>query len=551
MGENWANLVQFKLQSVRDIHLYSDRLHEVANTMDVKQLKYLSGISLLILLMAGLNFMNIYSARAEYRSKEVGLKKLFGAKRFNLIFQFLSESILYTLISILISISIIIFLNSFLENLTQSQFKLEFTNTIFILVIILVFIGVISGLYPAIYLSSFKPLNTIKGIFRSKKSGSSLRKVLTIIQLSLALFMIFATFVVYLQMKYIRNKDLGFDHANLLSLSLNTRELFTRNKMLKDEFSKFSGVKDICFSSSRIDNILAGQRSYVLKDSSSSENNMDYMIRTIFVDENYIPLYDIKINDGRNFSLEYPTDIDNSIIINESGAKLLGLSNPVGKQVISYYNDSNYVFNIIGVMKDFNYQSLHTPIEPLFFRFRDNNFSVMTIKASDKEIQETVKFSENKMNELSPDYPISTEILSDEINTHYDKEKRISTIYQLLTFLSIFIACLGLFGIISFILEKKTKETGIKKVLGASNRDLFFSLSKDLLLWLSFAAIVSFPIGYYIMEKWLDRFAYKTTLYWWLFPLSFLLIFLVSFITISYKTLKAIRSNPIDSLRYE
>jgi len=551
MGEQWANIIQFKLQAVKDIHLRSNRLHEVAKTSNEKQLKYLVGIAILILIMAGLNFMNIYTSRAEYRSKEVGLKKVIGAHRSNLIFQFLIESIFYTVIAILISLIIVYFLWTSFENFLQTSIPFQINKMLYILIGILFFTGIISGLYPSIYLSSFKPIYAIKALFRNKKNGSLLRKSLVILQFSLSIFMIIATLVVFIQMQYIRTKDLGFDHNNLLTFQLHTEELNTRNTLLKEEFKSINGITDVCFSSSRIDNILAGQRQYVLEDSMSSENNLDYLIRTIWVDDNFIPMYDIEILKGRNFSLDYSTDDDEAIIINEAGAKLIGVENPINTKIVSHYRDSNYVFNIIGVMKDFNYQSLHTPIEPLFFRFNTDYFQLMSVKTSSDNLSKIIRSSELKMAELSPNFPISTEILTENINKHYEKEQKISTLYQILTILSILIASLGLFGIVSFILEKKTKATGIRKVLGASNMSLFISLSKDLIIWLFIATLISFPASYIVMKKWLQGFAYKSEVHWWIFPLSFLILFTISVLTISYKTYKSIRVNPVDCLRYE
>ncbi len=551
MGEAWANTLQFKLQATEDIHLKSDRLHEVGKTSNSQQLKYLVGIALLILLMAGLNFMNLYSSRAEYRSKEVGLKKVIGAQRSSLIVQFLTESIFYTFIAILISLVIIYYSWNYLEVFLHTKIPFQANRIFYILIGILLFTGIISGLYPAIYLSSFKPIYAIKAMFRNKKNGSALRKALVITQFTLALFMIVATLVVYIQMQFIRNKDLGFDYNNLLTLRLQTENLYSRNEMLREEFTNIQGVSDICFSSARIDNILAGQRPYILQDSISTDNKMDYMIRTITVDENFIPMYKIKLLEGRNFSMNYSTDDDEAIIANESAIKLLGLKNPIGKKLISYRQDSNYVYTIVGVMKDFNYQSLHAPIEPLLFLYSIENFPIMTLKTSNTNLSKLVRTCENKMAELSPDFPISANILSEHIREHYEKEERISTIYQFLAFLSIFIACLGLFGIVSFILEKKTKATGIRKVLGASDLSLFMSLSKDLMIWLCVAALVSFPLSYFVMNKWLQGFAYKANIYWWIYPLAFILLFSISFLTVTYKTIKTIRVNPSESLRYE
>ncbi|MBI9052893.1 MAG: ABC transporter permease [Bacteroidales bacterium] len=545
MGESWANIVQFKLQAINDIHLKSDRLHEVAKTSNIQQLYYLIGIALLILLMVGVNFMNIYSSRAEYRSKEVGLKKVVGAQRIDLIVQFLVESLLYTIISVCISIVIVYYTWNIFETFLGIDIPFQTNKMLYFLITVILFTGIISGLYPAIYLSSFKPIYAIKALFRNKKNGSFIRKALVITQFSLSIFMIIATLIVMIQMRYVKNKDLGFDKENLLITTIQTTE------STKAEYKSIPGVNDICFSSVHIDNILSGQQPYILEDSVTTENTMDYMIRTIWVDDNFIPLYKINLSKGRNFSRDFSTDHDNAIIANQAAIKLLGIKNPIGKVLISARKDSNYVHRIIGVMEDFNYQSLHSPIEPIFFRFGTENLSVMSIKTNNKNQTQVIQSVEKKTSELSPDLPTHVNILSQKINEHYEKEEKISTLYIILTILSILIASLGLFGIVSFILEKKTKATGIRKVLGASNLNLFISLSKDLLIWLCIATIISFPISYIVMNKWLQGFAYKSVIHWWIFPLSFIILFTISILTISYKTYKSIRVNPAECLKYE
>ena len=551
MGEKWADIVKFKLQPIADIHLKSDRLHEVAKTSDLKQLRYLMGIALLILIMAGVNFMNIYSSRAEYRSKEVGLRKVVGANRINLISQFLLESLLFTIIALVLSFIFIYYTWGIFEKFINSDISLNVANILIFIFSILFLIGIIVGLYPALYLSSFKPIFALKGVLRSSKNGSLYRKVLVITQFSLSIFMIIATLVVLLQMEFIKSKDLGFEHNNMLTIRLSTEDLYSNNESIKAQLMNIRGVEDICFSSSKIDNILAGQRAYVKADSTTLENTMDFMIRTIWVDEKFIPVYKMKLIKGRNFSLEFPSDRDNSIIANEAAIKLLGLDEPIGARVSSFIRDTNYTYNIIGVIQDFNYQSLHTPVEPLFFRYANENFPILSLKYKPEYAISITNNINSAMQDISPDYPVKSNLLTDDIQADYIKEIKISALYIILTILSILIACLGLFGMVSFILEKKTKSTGIKKVLGASNIDLFISLSKDLFLWMVISVIISFPLSYIVMNKWLQSFAYRIDIYWWIYPLSFLLLFFVSFLTVSYKTIKTITINPAQSLRYE
>ena len=551
MGEKWADIVRFKLQPIADIHLKSDRLHEVAKTSDLKQLRYLMGIALLILIMAGVNFMNIYSSRAEYRSKEVGLRKVVGANRINLISQFLLESLLFTIIALVLSFIFIYYTWGIFEKFINSDISLNVANILIFIFSILFLIGIIVGLYPALYLSSFKPIFALKGVFRSSKNGSLYRKVLVITQFSLSIFMIIATLVVLLQMEFIKSKDLGFEHNNMLTIRLSTENLYSNNESIKAQLMNIRGVEDICFSSSKIDNILAGQRAYVKADSTTLENTMDFMIRTIWVDEKFIPVYKMKLIKGRNFSLEFASDRDNSIIANEAAIKLLGLDEPIGARVSSFISDTNYTYNIIGVIQDFNYQSLHTPVEPLFFRYANENFPILSLKYKPEYAISITNNINSAMQDISPDYPVKSNLLTDDIQADYIKEIKISALYIILTILSILIACLGLFGMVSFILEKKTKSTGIKKVLGASNIDLFISLSKDLFLWMVISVIISFPLSYIVMNKWLQSFAYRIDIYWWIYPLSFLLLFFVSFLTVSYKTIKTITINPAQSLRYE
>jgi len=532
------------------IHLYSNVKGEFESNGSVQSVYIFTVIAVFILLIACSNFMNLSTARSADRSREIGVRKVLGSLRWNLIAQFLVESILTSFISLLLAIFISILALPYFNQLSGKDIDLNILGnkwTLLTLVLSSLFIGLFAGSYPAFYLSAFQPIHVSKGRLTTGIKGNWMRNSLVIFQFVAAIVLIIGTLVIYSQLNYIWNKDLGFNREQVLIIS-NTNNLGTEAKAFKEEVEKLSGIVGSTMTGYLPNRVDEGSIGY-FKDATAKASET-FLLGKWRIDANYIPMLNMKIIRGRNFSPVLPTD-SSGVLINETAARLLGYTDPINK-LLYRGHDKEDAFHILGLVKDFNTGTLRNKIEPIVFHlaedrgaiaFRINSSNISALIAQIKERYESMG--------KSAEQPFIYSFMDDDFNKLYESDQRTSKIFISFAVLAIFIASLGLFGLVAYTAEQRTKEIGIRKVLGATVRNIVGLLSKDYLKLVTIAAIIACPIGWWGMHKWLQDFAYRTTISWWVFALSGALAVIITIMTVCFQAIKAAMANPVKSLRTE
>jgi putative ABC transport system permease protein len=540
------------LRKLTDIHLYSHKDSEVEENGDIKRVYIFSAIALFILLIACINYMNLSTARSALRAKEIGVRKVIGARKPELIAQFLSESILIcciaTILAFLITWLALPGLNKFSE---QSLSINTFLKWQIILPLILVpfIVGILSGIYPALFLSSFKPIKVLKGILKVGEGNFSFRKVLVVTQFSISIILIISTAIVFQQLKYMQNKSLGFNREHIVTLN--------NNAGLNNSFESFrtalldnTNIKEVG-RSSRIPSgrLLDAMGSKINNGDSLAPTKAD--IKYVRADEAFIPTYGMKMVAGRNFSKEYGMDTS-SFVINEAAVKVLGLKSnedAIGKP----FTYGNRAGHLIGVVNDFHFESLHQRILPivLFTSTTQNSYGRISIKISGNNIPAALSHIEDTWKKFLPETPYDYTFLDERFADLYKAEQQQGSIFTIFSCIAIFIACLGLFGLSAFTITQRIKEIGIRKVLGASVGNIVGLLSKDFLKLVIIAAVIAYPLAWYAMDTWLQDFAYRINISWWVFLLAGIIAAVIAFATISLQAVKAALANPVKSLRTE
>ena len=563
----WDNS-KFMLQPLPEVHLDARTraagVEIVAELGDRRHVYIFTLIAIFILCIACINFMNLSTARSVKRAKEVGLRKVIGAGRFQLIKQFFGESILFTIFATFISILLTyIFLPTF-NNLSGKFLTIQYLdkNFIIILSIIIILTSLLAGSYPALFLSKFNPIRVLKGQtiipFISKKNdsgsftkGSSFRKILVVIQFSFSIGLIIGTAVVFQQLNYIKNRNLGFDKENIIYIpvreNIGTKFETVKNQLLQNP--SITGVTATDWLQSRSQHNTTGY-GWEGKD---PEFDTKY-ISHVKVDYDYISMLNIKILQGRNFSKDFPSDSDEAFIINEEAAKAMELESPVGKQFRLYGKRGK----IIGVMQNAYYSTLHHKINPQVYHVLTDvsrawayGAILIKIKNEDQSLSKTLATINNFWNEINPNSPFEFHFLDETLESRYKSEIRTSQLFNYFSLLAVFISCLGLFGLASYTAEQRTKEIGIRKVLGASIITIIKLLTKEYSKWVLIANIIAWPTAWYLMNKWLQNFAYRISMDWKTFLLSGLIAFVIAFITVSIQSIRTATKDPVDSLRYE
>jgi putative ABC transport system permease protein len=461
--------------------------------------------------------------------------------------QFLGETIVLTIISLVLSIAVVwivlLSFNVFFERQITFNFlgSLKFFP---ILLVLILFIGIVSGSYPAFFISSFKPFTALQDSLRKRSKGLALRPFLVVFQFAISIVLIISTIVVKNQLAFIHKKDVGYTKDRIVVLRLRDRELWRNIDTIKTELLKNSQVRAVSGSNYLPNNITSFNR-YPRPDNSDESLLTIY---TAYVDYNFIDLFDIELAQGRNFSRDFVSDQQEAVLINEASARILGLEKLEGQRL--KHRDERYP-EIVGILKDFNFQSLHNEISPLCLYLDPNISFLLSVKIKGDEIPETLSYIQSRLETISADYPFEYRFFDDVFDQAYRSEQKLGSLFVACAALAVFIACLGLLGLVAFTAEQRTKEIGIRKVLGASVPSILSLLSKGFLKWVIIANIISWPIAYYFMDKWLQNFAYRTSLNIWIFILSCLAAMVISAMTISYQTVKAATANPVDSLRYE
>jgi putative ABC transport system permease protein len=533
------------LEKFKDAYLRSDR--NDSNSGSIKNVYIFSIIAVFILLIACFNFINLTTARSAERAKEVGIRKVVGAGRQQLTRQFIGESVLICVIAFILTIAFAaLLLPSFnqLAGKTLSRGVFENMSFIGILFLASIGIGVLAGIYPSMVLSSFKPVTVLKGRFTTGIKGILLRKGLVISQFTISITLIIATIIVYLQMSFMRNQDLGFNKDQMMVINSNgdpARDAFMHT------VSSMPNVKSVSMSSS----VPGGGNMGAYSKIQNVKGDMQIAnLDLYFVDFDYLKQFDIKMVAGRSFSRDFMTDTTHSMILNEAAVKMFGYRSPkdaVGRD----FNQWGREGKIIGVMKDFHFKSLQEVIKPLSMRIEPNGCSLISIKVSGNNLPGTISSIENKWNTLIPARPFSYFFLDEYFNAQYKSEQRFGKLFLNFAILAIIISCLGLLGLASYSTMQRTREIGIRKVLGASVTNIVNLLSKDFLRLVGIAVIIASPIAYFSMHKWLQDFAYRIPISWWIFVIAAVTATLIAILTVSFQAIKAAVSNPVKSLRTE
>jgi putative ABC transport system permease protein len=535
------------LQSLTKIHLHSNTKYDIEGQGNIKYIYILSVIALFVLLIACINFMNLSTARSTNRAKEIGVRKVVGAFRTNIMQQFLGESILLALIALIIALFIIQLFIPFFNNLSGKQLSLKDIENISIIVRLLgvaIFTGIISGSYPALLLSSFKPVHILRGTLAKGSRGVAFRKALVVVQFSLSIILIISASIAYRQIDFIRNKNLGFEKDHLLYVPLEDQANIQAYYSFKNELKQNPKILRVSASDRVLTNI----------DSKTSGNDwegknpdeMIYIYRLI-VDYDFIEISKMKLLEGRTFSPEFPTDLTKAFVVNQEVVKLMGVESAAGKKLKFWGIDGT----IIGVVENFHFKPLHNIIEPIAMLVIPKYLQYAYIRIHPQNISSTIAFIKKSWEKVYPDSLFEYKFLDDDFDVLYRTEQRMSKILNCFSVFAILVACLGLFGLASFSAEKRSKEIGIRKVLGASVINIAIMLSKDLAKWVILANLIAWPIGYFALSRWLQNFAYRTNISIWPFLMAAVLTFFTAFLTVSYQSIKAAIANPRDSLRYE
>ncbi|SDT29923.1 putative ABC transport system permease protein [Mucilaginibacter mallensis] len=534
-----------------DIHLHSNQTGELGINGTEQYVYIFSAIAIFILLIACVNFMNLSTARSANRAREVGVRKVLGSARKYLIAQFLSESMIVTLIAVIISIVLVVlFLPAFNQfadkNIIITAHTLVWLIPVSLLAVLV--IGFLAGLYPAFFLSAFQPIDVLKGKISSGFKGGRLRSFLVVFQFSISIFLIIGTLVIYNQLHYIQSRDLGYNRNQVLVIH-NAFELGNHSQAFKQEIRQLPGVQNATLTGFLPTSL--NRSTAIFYKEAVADPKKSIFPQTWNVDEDYVKTLGMKIAAGRNFSNQILSD-SSSVVINETAAKFLGFTDPVNKIIYKSSGGPNPTFKaytIIGVVKDFNFSSLRQNIDPVIMQLNEDTGN-LSIRVNTANISGLLTQVEDKWKGMSQAH-FEYSFMDQDFDKLYRSEQRTGTIFMVFTVLAIAIACLGLFGLAAYAAEQRTKEIGIRKVLGASIPNIAGMLSKDFIKLVFIAIVISSPIAWYLMQKWLQDFAYRVNFHWWIIALAGVAAILIALITISFQSIKAAIANPVESLRSE
>jgi putative ABC transport system permease protein len=538
------------LQPLANIHLhpYGDK-----NKQDNIHLLYIYiAIAIFIILIACFNFMNLVTARANERAIEVGVRKVMGSERRQLIIQFISEAVLLTTISFVLAIFLALLFMPWFDKITGKEFGLFTLSNLPFLGCLLgmsVIVGLLSGSYPALYLSGLLPVAVLKGGFKTSGSRVWIRKTLVIAQFSIAIILIVATIVVYSQLRFWQNKYLGFDKDRLVNVNITSGSAEKNFKVIKEDLLRQPGVQHVTVSNTAMGRYV-GSVNPVVKEGDSEDKSI--VTSVIMGDFDLLKTLDIKLTKGRDFSPGFSTDSNNAFIVNEAMVKAMNLHDPIGQRIKWLPGFTERKGEIIGVAKDFNYSTLTVPVSPAIYIVRDHGFSVMSIRlAKGGDLTKQVADVENVWKKYVTDYPFTYSFVSDDLAQQYVNQDRLASLFGTFSMLAILIACMGLFGLSILIARQRTKEIGIRKVLGASTTNITRLLSQDFMQLVLVSLLIAVPVSWYLMNKWLQDFAYRINVEWWMFLSAGIMAMIIALVTISFQSVKAALTNPVKSLRTE
>jgi putative ABC transport system permease protein len=534
------------LQPLTRIHLHSHYEFDFASG-DITYVTIFSLVAFFILLIACINFMNLTTARSANRAREVGLRKVAGAYRSNLIRQFFGESMLLASIAFLLALVLVRLLLTPFNNLAAKELTLGVSSGGSVwapLLGIALLTGFISGSYPALFLSGFQPVRVLKGTMQSGARSSLFRKFLVVFQFSLTILLLICTLVVYHQLDYMRNKKLGYDKEHLVYMGM-------RGQMR----AQFDAVKQELLADPNILGVTASANvpTYGYSFSNSlwrwegQDPDAEILMRAGFVDVDFFETMGIELISGRDFSNEFSTDQNGAVVVNEAAARAMGMADPVGRRLTLNKRDST----IVGLVQNYHFRSLRQEIDPLILIYSPPSSRILFVRLRGEDIPRSLAHIEKVWGKFAPGFDFSYRFMDEALDLLYRAEQRTGIIFRIFTLLAVLISCLGLFGLASYLAEQRTKEIGIRKVLGATVSHIVVLLSKDFTKWVVAANAVAWPVAYFAMHRWLQGFAYRISLPWWVFAVSALLAISIALLTVSYQSVKAAVANPADALKYE
>jgi len=551
-GGHW----DLKLQAYNDVHLFSTGIeHTLLQTGSARNLYIFGVVALFIVLLACVNFMNLSTARSFNRAKETGVRKVMGSSTRNLILQFLTESVLFSMMATLVAALLVaLFIPAFNQLASKELVFMDiFSGKIGLLIVgIAIISGLLAGSYPAFYLSSFKPIQVLKGTIAKKGGNYFVRNSLVVFQFTISVALIICTAVVVSQLNYMQGKDLGLDKDNVLIIA-NSQRLGTQEELFRQQMESTNSIASASISTNIPTTGAFGDRYVPEAGEEDKSLAKDISLFSYMTDEYFLPAMNIELKKGRNFSKSFSDS--NSVILNETAARQIGWKEPIGKYL--QYPGGDYTrFKVIAVVKDFTVQSFRELVIPfaLFHKTSDSYSeptSFMIVKIKGGQTKSAIATIENKWKAFAPGTPLDYNFLDARINKLYSSEQRMGRVFIVFAILSILVACLGLLGLSAFAAEQRTKEIGIRKVLGASVGGLVKLLSKDFLKLVVIASVIAFPIAWWAMTKWLEDFAYRVTIGWWIFLVAGILALLIALMTVSFQAIKAALMNPVKSLRSE
>lgn len=546
LGQPGVEEVTLRLQPIEDIHLHSDLLFEVGENSDISYVYVFSSIALIILLVACINFMNLSTARFSHRAREVGVRKVVGAHRSQIAWQFLGESILLTAIAMVVAVVAVAFLLPGFNAFTGKEVTLSFgmAGAVFLLVSIVV-VGLLAGSYPALFLSAFRPTQVLKGTMAIGARSGLFRRFLIVLQFTVSIVLIISALVVYSQLSYMRNQDPGYDRSQVVVVPIRDVTLRDRYFTVKDTLERVPAVLDTSLSSVVLGRQTPGIRTRV--DGAEEPLVLD----TLVVDQDFLEMFDIELLTGRRFAREIDSDVTSAFMLNETAVRAFGWQEPedVVGRAVSWGGFKKG--QIIGVVKDFHFQSLEYEIAPLILHLRPIAFHYLFLKLPPEGADSALAAVEQAWDGVFPNNAFDYFFLEDELDRLYRAEQRLGQVIGLFSLLAVFVACLGLFGLAAFTAERRTKEIGIRKVLGSSVSGVVLLLSKEFTVLVLLANLIAWPIAFWLLSRWLEGFAYRIDLGLGVFVAGGLLALVIAWLTVSYQSLRAALINPADALRYE
>ncbi len=554
-----GNGYNYSLQPIKDIHLHSNLEGEIKPNGNITYVYIFSIVAVFILVIASINFMNLSTARSTERGKEVGIRKVLGSSRKQLVMQFLMEAVIIAAASFAAALTLVFFALPFFNELANRPLSLETLLTpdkMILIGIIVLLVGLSSGLYPAFFISAFSPLKVMKGELKTSSKGMSLRNGLVIVQFAISIALISATLIVGKQMNFLMNKSLGFDHSQVLvienAFALNTQQNavnWERFETFKKEINDLQPVLNSSYSSAMPGSVMPG---YIVRVPGTGKESM--VARNITFDDDMLDCMKMNLKEGRFFEKSFNDSL--SMVLNETAVLKLGIPEPViGSKIININNNNEQVeYTIVGMVEDFHFQSLHTAMEPIAITSNEDAnafFADMIIRVKAGEYQEAINQIEKSWSSFVPDSPISYYALDDQLASYYDTERATMKIFGFFTSLAIVIACIGLLGLSAFIINLRIKEIGVRKVLGASTGQIMILLGSDFGKLILLSSLIAVPLAIYWTSSWLENFAYSIAIPYFSFFISVILALLIGLITVSIQTFKAAHSNPVNSLRSE